>query len=316
MSGAKSIIYANENITNQNALAINQHMQEYLRELKRQFEALLHTCREKYKSNELLRERVVNESNLSKKDLRMTSFFFCGKPYFKQMDLFSAPPNADYLYRKNIQHEYFPIDHLDAFKPWGAKDKLFLINGVKDQLIKFLLSEQRDAVRKAKSSAEQGTIKQESVLTLKQKKMNELFRLAEDSQFEIDWFTVSAKDLDNRHSSNECMGIWINNLMPTLNRTVWTDKDDEKLMSVADEYNCQNWNEIGKAVDGRSGYDCMIRYQGLINDQNILKHCRWTKQEDDLLLDAIEMCRIGNFIPWGKVSDKLPMRTKLQAYHR
>lgn len=319
MNGAMAIIQANENIVNQNALAVNQHLQEYLREIKRKLETLLHTCREKYKSNEMLRERALTESHLPKKHNRIASYYFCGKPYFKQLDLFCAPPNSDYLYRKNVKKEFFPIDHLDAFKPWSAKDKLFLVNGVKEQLLQFLMSTQRDAARKVKSNTRQGAKARQSILddrSLQRKKLNELFELANESSFEIDWFTISTKDLDGRHSVNECMGIWLNNLMPTLNRTKWTEKDDEKLLSVADEHNCQNWDKIGKELDGRSGYDCIIRYQGLMNDQNILKNCRWTKQEDEMLLDAIETCRIGNFIPWSKVTDKLPMRTKLQVYQR
>lgn len=316
---AKTLIYANEYITNPNALAINQNLQKYLRDVKQKLESLLHNCREKYKANELLRERYVNESNLSKRDLRCTSFFFCGKPYFKQLDLFSAPPNADYLYRKNIQNEYFPIDHLDAFKPWSAKDKLFLVNGVKDQLMKFLRSKQKDAARKVTSNTRQGAKTRQSILddrSLESKKLNELFASTKASSFEIDWFTISTKDLDERHSVNECMGIWINNLMPSLNRSKWTEEEDELLLEAADQMNCQNWDAIAKKINGRSGYDCIIRYQGLISDQTILKHCRWTSEEDELLKEAVEKCRIGSFIPWSKVTDKLPMRSKMQAYHR
>lgn len=218
---AKTIIYANQDITNQNALAINQHFQEYLREVKRKLEALLHNCREKYKSNDLLKYRISDESNAAKRDLRSTSFFFCGKPYFKQMDLFSAPFNSDYVYRKNIQNEYFPIDHMDIFRPWSAKDKLFLVNGVKDQLLKFLMSNQRDDARKVKSSTRQGSKQRKSILedrSLESKKLNEMLELTKGSNFEIDWFTISTKDLDDRHTINECMGIWFNNLIPLLNR--------------------------------------------------------------------------------------------------
>lgn len=223
------------------------------------------------------------------------------------------------MYRKNVQHEYFPIDHMDIIRPWNAKDKLFLVNGVKDQLKKFLMSNQRDVARKVKSSTRQGAKQRKSILedrSLESKKMNELFDLIKDRDFEIDWFTVSTKDLDDRHSVNECVGIWVNNLMPSLKRLPWTDEDDEKLLRVADEFNCQNWNIIGEEMNGRSGYDCIIRYQGIINDQNILKNCRWTKAEDRLLTEAVETCRIGSFIPWSKVADKLPLRSKMQVYHR
>lgn len=315
----KAIISANENITNQNALAINQHLQEYLRELKRKLEALLQTCRDKYQSNELLRANVVEGSNASKRDLRSTSFFFCGKPYFKQMDRFSTPLNPDYVYRKNVKQEYFPIDHMDACRPWSAKDKLFLVNGVKEQLKKFLMSNQRDIARKVKSNTRQGTKQRKSILedrSLDSKKLNEMFEMIKGSDFEIDWFTISTKDLDDRHTVNECAGIWINALMPTLKRPPWGEEDDEKLLRIADEFNCQNWDVIGEEMGGRSGYDCIIHYQGLINDQNILKNCRWTKAEDQLLTEAVETCRIGSFIPWSKVADKLPLRSKMQVYHR
>ncbi|KAJ6635824.1 Myb-like protein L [Pseudolycoriella hygida] len=316
---AKTLIYANETITNENALAINQQLQLYLKEVKRKLEALLITCREKYNSNERLKERIKSEMNAAKKDLRSMSYSFCGKPYFKQMDLFSAPLNSDYLYRKNVQHEYFPIDHLDAYKPWSAKDKLFLINGVKDQVLKFLKSNQKDLARQVKSNTRQGAKKRKSILddrSWENRKLHEMLEVTNGTDFQIDWFTISTKDLDDRHSVNECMGIWMNNLMPSLNRLKWTEEDDDKLLKVAEEFNCQNWEFIGKEMDGRSGYDCIIRYQGLINDQNVLRNCRWTKQEDQALKKAVETCRIGSFIPWSKVGEKLHMRTKMQAYHR
>lgn len=315
---AKTIIYSHADITTRNALALNQNVQEQLKELKRKLETLLHACREKYKANELLMDRVINQST-TKNNHRSTSFFFCGKPYFKKLDLFSAPLNADYLYRKNQLNEYFPIDHLDSLRLWSAKDKLFLVNGVKEQLLKCLSSEQRDIARKVKSGTRQAVRQRREILddrSLDSKKLCELFELAKSLDFEIDWFTISAKNLDGRHSINECVGIWNSNLKPSLNRKPWTDEDDEKLLRIADEYNCQNWDAIGLEMNGRSGYECIIHYQGIVNDQNILKNCRWTTQEDRLLLDTIEMCRIGTYIPWTKVADKLPLRSKMQVYHR
>lgn len=34
----------------------------------------------------------------------------------------------------------------------------------------------------------------------------ELFEAAKGYNFEFDWFTISARDLDERHSINGCMG--------------------------------------------------------------------------------------------------------------
>lgn len=33
-----------------------------------------------------------------------------------------------------------------------------------------------------------------------------LTRISENDSFQIDWFTVSSKDLDSRHTPNECIG--------------------------------------------------------------------------------------------------------------
>lgn len=62
----------------------------------------------------------------------------------------------------------------------------------------------------------------------------------------------------------------------------------------------QDWDEIAKELGtNRSGYQCFIVYQNKLNTS--LRRNTWEAEEDKKLLQIVEECRIGEYIPWGKV---------------
>lgn len=111
--------------------------------------------------------------------------------------------------------------------------------------------------------------------------------------------------------------MWYGYLLPSLNRSPWTPEEEDRLLCIANIYSLQNWSAIAAEVGtSRSAYQCFVYYQTALADRNMIKNVRWTKEEDELLKQLVEKYRIGNIIPWTKISEKIPGRYKAQLYNR
>lgn len=297
MSEAHSFIRDNVDITECNALALNQQLQQQLRVAKEKLEQFLARVQQKYADNvQILERTTTRQANGAQRRLRC--FYFCGAPYFKTIDGFSHPPNADYKHRKQVEHEHFPIDHNMLARRWTVNDKIHLIQGVKKQVVTELVR------------AKCGTYAE-----LDARKLVDLFTRV-SNEFVIDWFTVSARDLSALHTPHECSALWTAFLRPELNRKPWTASENKHLQAVAKEFNGQNWAQISNQIPRRSYYQCAVQYQWLAIEQNMLKNVPWTPAEDEHLLKVIENCRIGDLVKWSQVCETITNRSKIQLYQR
>lgn len=111
-------------------------MQAQLLELKTKLHAMLRECQKKYKKNEETMRDMNKQTNVQQSFSQHT-YSFCGAPYFKNKDAYSAPPTADYLQRRR-HRELFPIDLMRQKGYWLPRDKINLIQGVKKQLLNYL----------------------------------------------------------------------------------------------------------------------------------------------------------------------------------
>lgn len=110
--------------------------------------------------------------------------------------------------------------------------------------------------------------------------------------------------------------MWLGYLQPTLNRKPWTPTEEDKLLNAALKFGAQNWAEISKAMENRSVYQCFVHYQTHFSNRNLPKNNPWTTDEDQQLVACVEKYRIGNIIPWTKVLENCPGRSKVQLYNR
>lgn len=105
-------------------------------------------------------------------------------------------------------------------------------------------------------------------------------------------------------------------LHPDRKESKWTKSEDNKLNEIAKKYQCQNWEKIAEELGvGRSPFSVCSRYYSHLCTKNYRKD-KFQPEEDELLLDIIDTCKIGNYIPWSKVSYYFSGRTKNQLYHR
>lgn len=144
MQEAEQTVYKHNQISIENALALNKHMRIYLNDLKQELEQLIQTCQEKYKQNELL----IAETNKTKSEPKLyTTYYFCGYPYFKDRKGGAPPKSAEYLKRTENGDEVFPLD-LEKRCVWLPRDKVQLVQGVKEQVITYLQTQNRAKIRK------------------------------------------------------------------------------------------------------------------------------------------------------------------------
>lgn len=293
-------------------------MQENLKVLKAKLEKMLLSIEQKYKHNEnLLLHGGSNQSNSVK---RKRTYFFCGAPFFKNASCYSHPSNPDYSYRCKVLHEFFPIDNALTPNMWALKDKYYLIHGVKDQALAFVNTKARFAIRCIKDDTKNAEIAKKTITNettaLANKPLADVLAMIKDSSFKLDWFTISTKDLNARHSPNECMALWQGFLNPTLSRRPWTSDEEERLSEIASAFNNQNWDSIAQHMTNRSAFQCLVAFRTLPSQSAHEKYARWTKEEDDFLLKTIEENRIHNIIQWTGVVQQIPTRTKNQLYQR
>lgn len=316
---ATSTIVNVQEITTKNALIINKKMQENLNVLKAKLEEMLLSIQQKYQHNEtLLLRGVTNRGDSGRR--RKRSFFICGAPFFKNTSCYTHPYNADYSYRSKVLHEFFPIDKTITPNMWTVKDKYYLIHGVKDQALAFVNAKARTAIRSLKDDTKNAKFAKQAITdetkALVKKPLAALLTMLKDSSFKLDWFTISTKDLNARHLPNECMALWEGFLNPTISRKPWLPEEEERLSDVAGGFNNQNWDAIAKHMTSRSGFQCLVAFRTLSSQSAHVKYVRWTKEEDEFLLQTVEQNRIQNLIQWTGVLQKIPTRTKNQLYQR
>lgn len=142
---SKQLIYANDDITIENALLLNQRLQSHLVTLRERLEQMLLTCQRKYDKNEQVLSDMTRQEPAGSAKARRT-YYFCGYPYFKNRDAFTAPLPADYNQRLKYDRELFPMQ-LQERTFWTSNTKLRLIQAVRKQVLQFLLVKSKDRVR-------------------------------------------------------------------------------------------------------------------------------------------------------------------------
>ena len=125
-----------------------------------------------------------------------------------------------------------------------------------------------------------------------------------------------ASQLGTNRTAIQCFMMFQRKLNSTFLKGKWTSEEDEQLMSALKIYGTQNWQAVAQTMDGRSGQQCLHRYEKAINPQ--IKRGRWSSEEDELLRKAIHpFIQSGvNKINWSAVKLTVPGRTDVQCRER
>ncbi|EPR79975.1 Myb-like DNA-binding domain protein [Spraguea lophii 42_110] len=100
--------------------------------------------------------------------------------------------------------------------------------------------------------------------------------------------------------------------------TKWTKEEDILLINAVEE-NGESWKIVSKYLENRTYLQCRERYKNHL-DKNI-KKCKWTDEEDLILLELckdylIEEGSDGRKSGWADIAKKIKYRTDMQCRKR
>lgn len=247
------------------------------------------------------------------------TYIKCGMPYFKDALFYPAPENQDYKHRKNVLKEMFPFDLPSANVKWKTKEKVDLVNGIKNQMVDYIKLQQSKKICQEKKT--RGKMQKLRFIShnqdLNEMTISNLYETIQNDypDFQINWNLVSFNDLQSTHTVTECMGMWYSYLRPDINRAPFTEEENAILVHLAQEYNYQNWHEIAQQLDRRTSLQTYSYFASELT-QICPQNVRWTPEEDTLLLDAIKKFKTGSTILWSRIGTMIPNRNKTQCYNR
>lgn len=260
-------------------------------------------------------------------DVKKCYFKKFGMPYFQDSFGFPAPLNSDV--KKKLKRGELIMTSMPRIKYWRKSHKDILQDAIQLTLIKENseklvreINKLRGMLTNVPNEQTERDILGRIVNCQKQlertKRMSYLDLLAnENNDREYDWMKYSASDLDGFHSPEECKRFWHLYLKPTVNKSRWERSEDEKLKETAEEMNFQDWESIALSLGtNRTAYQCLVHYRNRLCDKQEYSVGRWTKEEDEKLLNVINSSKIGEYIPWSKVSSYMGDRNHNQIYNR
>ena len=70
------------------------------------------------------------------------------------------------------------------------------------------------------------------------------------------------------------------------NKRRWSKEEDNQLINAVNLYGTKKWKEIASSVPGRTNVQCRYRWHNVLNPDLVKGH--WTKEEDEMLTNAVE----------------------------
>uniref|UniRef100_A0A182SKB4 snRNA-activating protein complex subunit 4 n=1 Tax=Anopheles maculatus TaxID=74869 RepID=A0A182SKB4_9DIPT len=320
----EDIIRKHVDITTKNAVGLNHQYKAKLLLLRQTLEGLLLRCQNRLlEVDKSLDDIRLNLTPRTRPSRPRHPGYICGQPFFKDHELYPGPHNEDYLCRKNVKKEFFPLDLFESIETfWTRKDKQMLRESIASQAYEFVRRENQLRDKMSISSENARRIIKERI-ELKALPLAEIWHKAQaydgkygSQKFTVDWLKISTAIMGGRHSAVTCEGMWNNFLIPGLKRSMWTPDEESSLVAAVEANKRCHWNRISLCVENRSEYQCLVHYQTNFSELSQIKRNPWTPEEDDLLMRLVNENRIGNNIIWNKIVERIPFRNKVQVYHR
>lgn len=143
---------------------------------------------------------------------------------------------------------------------------------------------------------------------------NYIVKVASEWDKYIDWLDISINMLQERHTDSECKFLWENYMNPKFSKKAWSMEENAKLTTVVAKFNMENWEAIASQMSlKKSAYQCCIHFFSKLWEK--CRRDKWTVEEEEYLKSVVDICRIGDYIPWSKVTKYFTDRNRTQIYN-
>lgn len=257
----------------------------------------------------------------------ITSFLQFKAPYIRDFRNFSGPANKDVRQIRELTGAE-DVDGLLKNKIWSKEHKHLLKNSVLDHyaqnhLVKLI--KQKNMLLKQLKEANSGereiieakiSLVEEQSEQVKARKEERTFVPCNRTDESVDWLAVSARLPNSSLDAQDCRLMWANKLHWSINDGPWTKEEDVCLLRAVEKYGRNDWDSVADELNSnRLPWQCCSRYhQEFGHSHSSLK----PMSEDDMekIIEVINLCRIGNFVPWNQVMYFVQNHSLLQVKYQ
>lgn len=257
-------------------------------------------------------EKSSNRSVPHTNPYSITSFLQFKAPYIRDFRNFSGPANKDVKQIRELSGTE-DVNALLRNKNWTRDLKQLLKITVLDHyaqsyivdLIKqknLFTKQHKEATSEEKEIIEAKIhLVDEQTAQVKARKEERTFVPSNRTDGGIDWLAVSAKLSNSTLDAQDCRLMWTNKLHWSINNSPWAKEEDVCLLRAVEKYGRNDWDSVANELNSnRLPWQCCSRYHQEFAHSHL---CSKPMSEDDMdkIFEVINLCRIGNYVPWNQV---------------
>ncbi|XP_073455760.1 snRNA-activating protein complex subunit 4 isoform X2 [Aquarana catesbeiana] len=244
------------------------------------------------------------------------------KPYFKDKVSGLGPP-ANQEMRERSAHVVKAFKEL-VHKNWKPTDSLELRKAIFSDTLQKMLQPKMLKIEYLQQKHENTKNDIEKKILTKQiqeaeREIDDINQLKEDVLLgqrtdSHDWDKISNINFEGIHTPERLCRIWQNYEHPHINKEVWSEEEIEKLKQIAKDHNFVDWQAIAQELGTqRTAFQCLQTFQ---RNNKAFKRSEFTKEEDEMLKHFVQRMRVGEHIPYKKISYFMEGRDGLQLLYR
>lgn len=235
-----------------------------------------------------------------------SSFLTFKAPYIRDFRGWCAPTSADTKQIKQLNGNE-NIDLLIKTKLWSKEAKQQLNEAVQDHyaqkhLVKLLkqknqLIDLSASTNNVEDIGQKLRLLEEQAEQVRRRKNPKIFLPEDRFDTEIDWCSISAK-LTSHHDAHDCRLMWTNELHWSISDNLWTKDEDICLINAVAKHGKSDWDSVARELNSnRLAWQCCSRY----NQNYAFEPSTLDQGDSDKIIEVINLCRFGNFVPWDQV---------------
>lgn len=267
------------------------------------------------------------KSSRSRLGLSYYSFLTFQKPYLRDIRQMSGPSNQDVRQISQLVGSE-NIDHIIRNKSWTKETENQLRSVILElyaqkHIVK-LIKQKNDLHQQylstcgdTKNDLEQKfRLIDEQIEQVRQRKEERIFVPPVRDDPSLDWCAVSAQLSKTQHDAWDCKLMWKNKLHWSINSNSWTRDEDLCLLDATKKYGVNDWDSVAKELNnGKLAWQCCSRYQQEYANANS-KLTPLTDDDADKIIEIINLCKIGDYVPWNQVMYFIQYHDLLQVKYQ